>query len=307
MCPANIATGGTDSIHRLVRELCRCGADAKILYVNCVNNEPMPLVYKKYECEYLTSIPSEFEGLIIFPEIWANRILETQFQKYQVAVNWQGVDVYRWNTPQKDWNKFLQRKKVIHFVNLQYGLDFLKNLKISPIKVSDCLDDTFFEPFMDDVVRKDKVLYNPTRAKMTKFQQTVMARATTELGVRFTPLENYTQSELIDLYRHSKLYIDFGVFSGRERIPREAVTQGCCILTSRQGAAGYCEDNPIPDKYKLDNIDNAINMIKYILHNYELCKPDFDEYRQSLIQDRINYTTEVKELYDTILSNYTCI
>jgi hypothetical protein len=306
MCPANIATGGTDSIHRLVRELCRCGADAKILYVNCSQTEPMPEVYKKYECEYVTSIPSEYEGLVILPEIWANKSIEAQYQKYSIAVNWQGVDVYRWNNPQRDWYKFLHRKNILHFANLQYGIDFLKTLNISALKVSDCLDDVFFEDFKDDAVRKDTVLYNPVRVKMTSFQQTVMARATTELGVRFTPIENYNQQQLIDLFRHSKLYIDFGVFSGRERIPREVVTQGCCILTSNQGAAKYYEDNPIPQQYKLDNVDKALEQIKYILHNYDSCKSDFDFYRQSLIQDRLNYSAEVKQLYDTILSNYSC-
>ena len=303
ICPANVATGGTDSIHRLVRELNRCGANAKILYVNGDLRSPMPEPYKKYGCDYLVDVPSDFEGLIIFPEIWANKILEPQFEKYQVAINWQGVDVYRWNNPQTEWYKFLKRKDAIHFTNMQYGMEFLKGLGLQPSKVSDCVDDIFFEEFNDNYVRNDVVLYNPVYVKLTRFQQTVMARCFTERGIKFLPIEGYPQEQLLSLFRLSKLYIDFGEFSGRERLPRETVTQGCCVLTSKLGAANYFEDISIPDKYKLDDVDQAIAMIRYILANYELCKPDFDQYRQSLVQDRLNYPNEVKALYEILNSN----
>ena len=306
MCPANIATGGTDSIHRLVRELCRCGADAKILYVNGDLRNPMPGVYKKYECEYLTSIPSEFDGLVILPEIWADRCLDEDLQRCAVAVNWQGVDVYRWNNPQSSWYRFLQRKNILHFTNMKYGMEFLKNLGLNPIKVSDCVDDIFFDSYIDGQ-RSNKVLYNSTRAKMTKFQEIVMARTTTERGIRFIPIEHYTQTQLVELFRHSKLYIDFGEFSGRERLPRETVLCGCCVLTSNNGASSYYEDVMIDDKYKVTDTEKAIDMIAYIVQNYELCKPDFDAYRQSLIQDRENYSKDVKELYNEILNNYSSI
>ena len=110
---------------------------------------------------------------------------------------------------------------------------------------------------------------------------------------------------MLDLFRHSKLFIDFGVFSGRERMPREAVSCGCCIVTSNKGTARDYKDNSIPDKYKIEDIDEAMQMIKYIIYNYELCKPDFDEYRRLLKQDLANYHDEVKEFYNAILNNYT--
>ena len=300
LCPSNVATGGTDSIHRLVSALCDCGADAKILYVGKDLSNPQPQVYERYQCEYVTSIPQDFHGMIIFPDIWANQILASKYKGYDVAVNWQGVDVYRWNTPESNWYDFTKRTDALHFTNMQYGIDFLKGLGLSSLKVSDCVDDAFFEPFTEEPSRKNVVLYNPVHIKMTRFQETVMARATTELGILFTPIERLTQAQVIERFRKHKLYIDFGVFSGRERLPREAVTQGCCILTSKQGAAGYFEDNPIQDKYKLDDIETAISMIKYINNNYDSCKADFDFYRNSLKQDRMCYFTEVEELYHEI-------
>lgn len=303
MCPANIATGGTDSIHRLVSELCKCGADAKILYVGCTSDNPQPKEYEHYQCRYITELPKDYNEVLIFPEIWANRVVETAYKDCKVVVNWQGVDVYSWNTPRDKQGLFLQRKDCMHITNLEYGMSYLRSLNLKPIKISDCLNDIFFETFSQEQNRKDIVLYNPVRVKMTNFQETVMSKCTTELGIRFQMLEGYTQSELIDVFRHSKLYIDFGVFSGRERLPREALMCGCCILTSKLGASAYHEDNTIPDKYKVDSIGVAIQSIKYILHNYELCKLDFDESRELLRQDRQNYASEVKNFYEILCNN----
>jgi len=303
LCPANIATGGTDSIHRLVRELNKCGADAKLLYTGKDLSNPQPECYKKYGCEYLVELPKDFDGFVIFPEVFANRILEEQYSKCKVAVNWQGVDVYKWNIPESEQGKFLQRTDALHFTNMQYGLDYLNSLNLNPIKVSDCVDDIFFEPY-EEGYRKDIVLYNPTGAKLTDFQKSVMSRATNERGIRFTPIEGYTQEQLADLFRHSKLYIDFGVFSGRERLPRETVLCGCCVLTSNLGAAHYYEDVAIDDKYKMSDIDVAIDMIRYILINYNQCRHEFEPYRQSLRDDRQRYSSEVKELYNFMEANY---
>ena len=311
MCPANIATGGTEGIHHLVSELCKCGADAKILYIGSDLTNPQPECYKKYECEYLTAMPSEYESLVILPEVWANRIVEPQFQKCQVAINWQGIDVYKWNNPKSTWNKFLQRDDALHITMSEYGMRYLRSLGLNPLKISDCINENFFDDFTDSAVRSDVVLYNPVRVKMTDFQQSVMARATTERGIRFAPLEGYTQSELMNVLRQHKLYIDFGVFSGRERLPREAVTQGCCILTSNMGTAKDYLDNSILEKYKFDttnmlNANNAIDTILYILQNYESCKSDFVEYKRLLKKDLDNYHKEVKELYNEILNRNTC-
>ena len=171
------------------------------------------------------------------------------------------------------------------------------------MKISDCINKQYIKQDVLEVKRSNVVLFNPTNIKLTRFQRTVMARATTELGVQFRPLEGYTRQELIDIFQHSKLYIDFGVFSGRERLPREAVMCGCCILTSDSGAARSFIDEPIPATYKVSEVDEAIAMINYVLHNYDRCKLDFNEYRKTLrYESVVLYPKEVKELANAILS-----
>lgn len=303
ICPSGLATGGTEGIHNLVHTLNRVGADAKILYTDA-KGDPQPKEFAKYECDYVTELPKGFDGLVIFPEVWGNQVTDPKYAKMDVAINWQGVDVYAWHNKYEK-NKFLKRADTIHIANSEYAMEHLKGLGLSPIKISDCLNDDFFEPFEDNTERGNVILYNPVSIKMTHFQEVVMNRCINEHGIRFKMLEGYTRRELMDIFRHSKLYIDFGVFSGRERLPREAVTQGCCILTSTTGTAGYYADNSIPDMYKVESVPEAIRMIDYVLTRYVKCRFDFDEYRRLLWEDKKNYLEEVRRLYNAFLNHYS--
>ena len=304
VCPAKVATGGTESIHNLVHHLCKAGADARVLYVGKDLNDPQPEEYKKYGCIYHIGIPADFHGVVILPEIMANQITD-EYKAYKVAVHWQGVDVYYWSNPERTHDTYLCRGKCIHIANCEYAMNHLRSKGLKPIKVSDALNDDFFQDFTEEYERSNVVLYNPTAIKLTDFQKIIMARCTTEYGIKFQPICGYSRSELIDLFRHSKLYIDFGVFSGRERLPREAVMCGCCIITSKTGAAGYYEDVHIPDRYKLQNEEKAIKMIKYVLDNFETCRNDFNKCKEALKQDKQNYPKEVEALYNEILSYYS--
>lgn len=290
LCPGNVATGGTEGIHKLINELRLCGADAKILYLN----GSQPKEFSRYGCRTIETFPDGYTGVLIVPEYLANTITDPEYRRCTVAVLWQGVDVYKWHNPKSTWGHFLDRKDAIHITMSEYGMDYLRGLGLKPIKIPDCLNDDFLRDFPDVYERGNAVLYNPTELKLTGFQREVMLRCA---DIVFKPLSGYSRGELIDLMRHSKLYIDFGVFSGRERLPRESVMCGCCILTSTQGTAGYYRDNSIPDKYKLDDVDSAVEMIHYVLEDYKACRPDFNLYRELLKRDRDIYPGRCMILY----------
>ena len=308
-CPAGVVTGGTESIHKLVSEFNRIdGVHARILYRGLNVTNPQPKEYEKYGCEYIaeglderSAFPEGFKGVVIFPEIWGNMVIDPLYKDCVTAINWAGVDVYDWNVPFHDRGLFLKNKGTIHLAQLDYAVDHLKKLGVTEIyRISDVLNDDFFEPYVEEQ-RNNTILYNPTPAKMTKFQHTVIQRCITEKGMKFQPLEGLTREQLINNMRHSKLYIDFGVFSGRERLPREAAMCGCCVITSNSGAAGYYTDLSIPNKYKFNNDVNdfdsvfrAIQMIELVLGCYNYCSVDFIGYRDSIIEDRKNLPEQCK-------------
>ena len=310
ICPANFATGGTESIHQLVSAMNKVDdVHAKILYVNWNGKDtPQPKEYFHYGCEYITEFPKDFKECVIFPEVYGNQAIEPQYKDCIVAMNWAGVDVYDWNVPESQRGIYLQRKDMIHIARSKYAVDYLTKKGLKPIEVACTVSDEFFEGF-EEQTRWNTVLYNGVGFKLTPFQKVVMEKCKQKYNVKFMPLINYTREQMIKLFRGSKLYIDFGEFSGRERIPREAALCGCCVLTSKLGCAGYYDDVAIQDEYKFDSneLDKAVEKIVYILQNYHKCKNDFDCYKDSLKHDREVYPNQVKELCNEIFNHYSRI
>ena len=302
MCPSGLATGGTEGIHNLASTLNKVGAHAKVLYIG-QGSKQKPEEFNKYECEGIEELPKNYKGAIIFPEVWGNQVIDPRYRDNIVAINWQGVDVYDWHTPKWDRCLYLKRGDTIHIANSEYAVAHLTKQGINPIKISDCLNDVFYDLTWDLANRKNTVLYNPIKIKHILLQDTVIARCNTELGIRFCPIEGLTRNEVIQTFKTHKLYIDFGYFSGRERLPREAVMCGCCIITNSMGTAGYFEDNSIYDKYKVDDVSSAMHMIGYVLSNYTSCVSDFNQYRDLLKRDKDNYIEEVRRLYNAFLNH----
>jgi hypothetical protein len=79
------------------------------------------------------------------------------------------------------------------------------------------------------------------------------------------------------------VYIDCGHHPGKDRMPREAAAAGCCIITSRSGAAGNELDTPIDDCYKFELLASSIEpigrLIEGILLHYDDRSLDFARYR----------------------------
>jgi len=302
LCPANIVTGGTESIHEFASKLNAYDCvDVKILYFRCSNGNPQPKEYEEYHVDYVTSLPSNYNEIVIFPEIWANEVNNPKYANCLKIVHWLGVDVYYWNNPVSEYNKFLEKKDVLHLTQMQYAVDNLLKLGVNPKliqHISDVPNKIFYEDY-EEVSRNDVVLFNPNLSKITDFQRAVMRKAQEE-GISFKPLEHMTREQMAQTMREAKLYIDFGVFSGRERIPREAALSGCCVITSKSGCAKYFSDVALLDKWKFEtipeNIPKIVDTIKYILVNYETVKSEFDTYRQSLLEDRKNLPTDCEKL-----------
>lgn len=308
ICPANFATGGTESIHQLVNELNKHkDIYAKILYVNWNGKDcPQPKEYKKYECPYITEFPEGFDECVIFPEVYGDEAVEPQYKNCIVAMNWAGVDVYDWNVPEDKRGIYLQRKDMIHIARSEYAVHYLNKKGLKNIKVECTVADEFFNQDLRGP-RRDTVLYNGVQFKLTDFQKRVMAICKQRHNINFQPLIGLNRNDLMYLLRKSKLYIDFGEFSGRERLPREAALCGCCVLTSRTGAANYFKDVSIQDEYKFveAQVEEAVDKIVYVLHNYDECSKDFDVYRNSLKHDKEIYPNQVKELCNEIFSHRT--
>lgn len=296
LCPANCVTGGPEAIHEFVSQLNKIdGVHARICYCDIRSFPPQPEEYASYGCDYVTDLPEAYDGVLIVPEIWANRVLE--YPQCKKAIYWLGVDAYASWTPESERGAFLQDENILHIAQSEYALDFLRKLGVRhTVKCTDMLNADFYEAYHEEE-RSDVVLFNP--AKATPFMRELMDHCS---GISFKPLQNMTRAEMIDTMRHSKLYVDFGEFPGRERIPREAALCGCCLITSKIGSADYYED--FAHDYKFDSksghIWAIVRKIRHVLDNYDECRKDFDNFRQVLKADRDDLGIHCAEVVEAL-------
>ena len=55
-----------------------------------------------------------------------------------------------------------------------------------------------------------------------------------------------SSKEVRHLLSNSEMHVDFGPHPGMDRLPREASTCGCIVITNKEGAATHEQDVPTP-------------------------------------------------------------
>ena len=340
LCPANYVTGGPDALHQMVYYLNQNGAHAKIVYTSIFSQEKIaiPKPYEIYVDSFLTEndIVDSSENYVVVADAYANKIQKIQNAKIQLW--WLSVNnnlkysfknksfflltlplriVKNWwyykNNTLKVIKSILQRKdysfknespNISHLCASYYAYDYVSHR--SKKNVSKCIEPIsklFLKIYSQEKKnifkqnRKDVILYNPVR----KYNHILNRISSVAPELKFEPLRGLTQEQLIEKYKTSKLYIDFGAFPGAERIPKEAVLFGCAVITGKRGASGYHGDVPIPEEYKFENPENQINeivkKIRHVLNNYESVYSDFDEYRSTVLNLEENFIKSLKEIF----------
>lgn len=200
--------------------------------------------------------------------------------------------------------KRLREMNVMHGYQSEYAQNFLQNRGFGElIALKDFINTDHIAEFSCSG-REDIVLYNPKKGM--KFTQKLIDTAP---DIKWVAVENMTRVQLVKLMRKSKLYLDFGHHPGKDRLPRECVMNGCCIITGKRGSAAYFEDVPIPNKYKFREREapkqTIIESIRYTLSNYETAVDDFTYYRASILREKSEFETQVKNLFAKSKSNST--
>ncbi len=320
LCPANLVTGGPEALHQMVYYLRRDGIDANIVYVDIKNRHyRIPDAYAVYTESYLLpcDIEDSDENALVVPETL--HFITAQYKHLRKYIWWLSVDndvgrssitdkvrcLWAKLKPRALWKQlkkpnkisrfklFLKHKKydfenecadVTHLCASYYAFDYVGSRTHNPCVL--CIEPIslyFIKRFDEELPkhRRSIILYNP--AKNRAFSRKIIAYCH---DLTFVPLAGYHQQELCELYRDSAVYMDFGTFPGAERMPKEAVVNGCCVLTGRLGASAYHGDVPLPEEYKIDAQEENLPQIKAkledMLRRCEEISPDFEEYRTTV-------------------------
>jgi len=311
ICPPKKATGGPEALHQLGYILNTLGYNAKMLYSK-YKKDPVHPFYKNYNVPYVMNVKDSSENIIIIPESMTNLIA-----KYPLAekkVWWLSLDFYEvlMNSREKKKNwlrklivpykhteyRFEPNKTVTHWYQSQRTKEFLMTKKLDNeiAYLCDYVTELFFENLPDSFTKENIITYNPKKGleKIEKYMQLLPQ-------YQWVPLTGMTREEMRDTLRRAKLHIDFGYFPGRDKIPREALVSGVCLLTGRDGTSAFKEDLGIPEQYKLHENeiqdDKIIKLINHLMDNYETVSLEFADFRSFVVNEKNNMIENVKKLF----------
>lgn len=298
VCPAGIESGGPELAHQMCHRLDELGCDAKMYYItsNVIEPQDVPASgkYLKYNTQHAVSL-SEIENpqsVVIFNEGATGLI--PLVKGCRKVLWWMSVDNYLINTDGRDIDVIRQEIE-LHIVQSKYAYEYVRNVVKADeshiMYVSDYIGDIYMTE-VPEIPRHNIALYNPKKG-LDKIKPLIERI----FWLKWVPLIGLTEEDMVAYMHIAKIYIDFGNHPGKDRIPREAATCGCCIITNRKGSAAFYEDVSIPDKYKFGSetdYDDIEQSMRYICDNFYEAKKDFDEYRMRIRQEKAKFNADVE-------------
>ena len=328
IAPYAHATGGVELGHQLVDVLRRKGVEAYIVYMHndsISKKQDVTKEYRKYNIATSCEIEDSISNILVLPEIWFH--LTLRYQKISIACWWMSVDNHYINNVSlidallffpslyqkaKVFYKYLfkgfyrgqysdkllkkDEVRITHLYQSFYAQQYLYSKGYSKIlPLSDYINSDF-ESNNLDIKRENIILYNPQKG--LEFTKKIID---SDNKYKYIPLVGLTRKELVSLMRRAKLYIDFGHFPGKDRLSREAVINGCCIITGKLGASYFYEDVPISSDYKFEvkesNISSIKNKIDCIMKDYPNHNEEFNCYRTMVMKEKDRFYQQVDDFF----------
>jgi len=325
LCPAYFASGGPELLHQLHYSLNKKGLSSFIYYIDKAENDHAYTNerFKKYiEPEQIADFIEDVEeNYLIIPEIY---ITTVNYTRINMLFWWLSVDnfllsngyrienitknnikgtikVFLNMSPYNMLKNAINKPNVLfHLYQSEYARLFLKKLGF---KNTLCLSDYINEEAIyvgDSVTKKDIIVYNPKKG----IETVQFLKANSPENFEWIPIENMTPKEISALLVRAKIYIDFGNHPGKDRIPREAVLNNCCIITNQIGAAKNKVDIPISSIYKFNdpilNLKDFIDLVTNIFENFELHCKNFVQYKMIIQDERAKFIKDIDVLIKII-------
>jgi hypothetical protein len=293
LCPSGIVTGGIEAVHQLVDKLKMFGHDARIVPVPPIRN-PFLLQYRNYHVCFDCHILDDERNIIITTEV--NPLALKEHQNIQKAIWWLSVDFHEALDEKFDFHD-PQARAVRHFVQSAYAAAFLRR---KGIVSCDSLSDYLHSVYLHQVNRSDKnnvVLYTPVKGAENYIQRLKQA----DSSIQWLAMTGMIRKQHAQTMRQAKVYVDFGSHPGKDRQPREAVVNGCCVIVGLSGAARFEADIPIRSIYKFDpehlDVNRILDTIRGCLVDYDDRFQDFDAYAKIVRQNEQCFEEEVKSIF----------
>lgn len=331
LAPSDYVTGGVECLHQLSDKLIKLGYNAFLYYIP---KTKLGVVkeYKNYKVNKVEKIEDDKKNIIIIPETWIDKV--NKFHKIRKCIYWLSVDnvkrtttlpigrinkkipFFRKNFPKiyeklkELYSKFnkkgkilfdfndVKNKEIFHLAQSDYAKNFLEQKKVKKIyMLGDYLNKEHF--VKKNIKKEDLVAYNPKKGK--KITKRIINYSK---DIKYVALENMTPEEVSITLKRCKVYIDFGEHPGKDRLPREAALNDCCIIVGGVGSAKFYKDMPIKKEYKFKinpvDLRKVVRKIKECLINYESKIKDFRDYKKMIMKEEEIFEKQIKNIFKKV-------
>lgn len=314
-CPPNSVTGGPEALHQLADKLYHLGVKNVFMHYIPQRKNAKPVNYNVYTTKEIETVEDKPENILIIPE--SMTFLVKKYSESQKVIWWLSVDFYKilMDNRIRKQNFFTrlfykQSDKEYHFEHLQKVYQWAQSYRSSiyikdhgiPASQIDFVCDYINPSFLKNTNRIEKklsnktILYNPRKGK-----KEVSELIKNSPDLQWIPVQNMNADQIKDLMAKSLLYVDFGENPGRDKMLRESVSQGCCIISGKNGSSAFYEDLMIPDEYKFNFSEKAIpeiiSKIKEVLNNYPDHISQFNTYKNMVLNEEIAFENKLKEIF----------
>ncbi len=306
VCPASLISGGPEALHQLAHHADALGHDAQVFYLPDVESSAQA-AYRSYGTRRATQLIDAPDSVIVVPEIYPQ--LLPRFNYARRMLWWLSVDnalVSESGRVQENpglftlEHSFAAESRITHLAQSEYARFFLQQHGVVAPMLTDYLSPALLRRAHDlrATPKRDIVAYNPKKG--LQFTQQLMAASAGRLN--WVPIENMTPGEVAELLAGAKVYVDFGEHPGRDRIPREAATAGCVVITGTRGSAGNGIDVPIPGEFVIgegtpDSVDRIVTKIEEGMVGFGVAHAAFAAYRAWIKSQESIFAAEVEALF----------
>lgn len=341
LAPAKTFTGGPECLHQLAFYINKIFKIKTLMYYlpNEIKN-PIHKNFKHYEVDYTNAIEDQKDNILIIPEHYMYLKSGLKYTNIKKIIWWLSVDNY-FGFKFKHENRKLIRsifKIPYHFIsffnkmtNFYFGIftyhDYLKMIykffNLSNQKeiqqaslhlmqsyyaydyLKDKLKNLYFlfdfqnkkllqSSKINNNKKKDIICYSNKSNKFIELLKKSSNR-------KFIELKGFNSKQMINIFKKTKIYIDFGYHPGKDKMPREAVLFNNCIITNYKGSAKNKYDIPINNRFKFNQKYSDLRKINLIINtlfkNYKKEVKMFINYKKKVLNEEKIFKQQLLKLF----------
>ncbi len=312
LAPAKRQSGGPELAHQLCHRINELApGTAYMVYVDLSlpigedlgADTPAPEPYNIYQTDYITDYAAvdKPENVFVFPE--GLTLSLPYIKNARKVLWWMSVDNYIVSTKETNLER-IRNEVCLHLYQSYYSKEYVeKNIPgANGMYLSDYINDMHGQFIFPAHLRQDIALYNP--AKGYGDLKPLIEKTS---WLRWIALTGLDLEHMIFMMQNAKIYVDFGNHPGKDRIPREAAANGCCVITNKKGAAAYEGDVPIPEKYKFETPADSLDDLDALLHdicdNFKEHQDEFADYRKMISGEKEKFNKDCAEFLKWLKDN----